>query len=183
MDSFPHSQKIVIAGNHDITMETDYYVNSPHGGKRFHRQLFNSKSFDALDYSKQCRKLIETYSYPSYSYLEDSSCHLVDPNSSNNTPTDLLVYGAPWQPEFYDWAYNLPLGARLKEKWDQIPDGVDVLITHGPPHGILDAAADGHLCGCPDLRDTITQRVKPRLHIFGHIHEAYGKKNSCSCIV
>lgn len=173
MDSLPHPQKIVIAGNHDITMETDYYVNSPLGGRRFHRQLFYDKSFDALAYSQKCRKLIETSSYPAYSYLEDSSCQLAYPEES--APTELLVYGAPWQPKFYDWAYNLPLGARLREKWDQIPEGVDVLITHGPPLGILDAAADGHECGCPDLLDTITQRVKPRLHIFGHIHEAYGE--------
>jgi hypothetical protein len=56
-----------------------------------------------------------------------------------------------------------------------IPDDTDVLITHGPPHGVLDAAMDGFLCGCEELLDAVTTRVKPRLHIFGHIHEGYGK--------
>lgn len=175
IDSLPHPQKIVIAGNHDITMETDYYVNSPHGGQRFHRQLFHSKDFDATAYSQECRKIIETFSYPAYSYLEGSACHLLDPEK--NTPSELLVYGAPWQPAFYDWAYNLPIGPLLKEKWDQIPDETDVLITHGPPLGILDQAYDGHQCGCPDLLTTIKERVKPRLHIFGHIHEGHGESH------
>jgi len=39
------------------------------------------------------------------------------------------------QPEFHGWAFNLPTGAALREKWNLIPDGIDVLITHGPPTG------------------------------------------------
>ena len=41
------------------------------------------------------------------------------------------------QPEFHGWAFNLPVGAALHDKWKQVPDGIDVLITHGPPKGEL----------------------------------------------
>jgi predicted phosphodiesterase len=43
-------------------------------------------------------------------------------------------YGSPWQPEFYDWAFNLPRGEKLAEKWAKIPGNTDILITHGPAH-------------------------------------------------
>ena len=57
-----------------------------------------------------------------------------------------------------------------------IPDSTDVLITHGPPIGVLDLSVyDNISCGCDNLLDAVTNRVKPRLHIFGHIHEGYGE--------
>ncbi len=83
-------------------------------------------------------------------------------------------YGSPWQPRFFDWAFNLDRGAPLREVWAKIPVGVDVLITHGPPYGILDRTARGEAVGCEELRAAVA-RVRPRLHVFGHIHEAYGQ--------
>jgi Icc-related predicted phosphoesterase len=47
-------------------------------------------------------------------------------------------YGSPWQPWFLDWAFNLPRGPKIAEKWSRIPSNTDVLITHGPPMGVLD---------------------------------------------
>lgn len=44
----------------------------------------------------------------------------------------LKIYGSPWQPEFQGWAFNLPRGPRLREKWRLIPEGLDILVTHGP---------------------------------------------------
>lgn len=86
----------------------------------------------------------------------------------------LKIYGAPWQPEFCDWAFNLKRGWPLKEKWEAVPAGVDILVTHGPPLGILDYSrfSQQHV-GCEDLRREI-DRIKPRLHVFGHIHGGYG---------
>jgi Icc-related predicted phosphoesterase len=80
----------------------------------------------------------------------------------------LHVYGSPWQPRFYDWAFNLDRGPAIKAKWDLIPRDTDLLITHGPPYMILDQDL-----GCQDLRDAVNE-IKPRLHVFGHIHEGYG---------
>ncbi len=87
----------------------------------------------------------------------------------------LRIWGSPWQPWFHDWAFNLPRGEALRAKWDLIPDGVDVLLTHGPPHGILDRCFDGREVGCEALREAVF-RVRPRVHVFGHIHEAYGEE-------
>jgi predicted phosphodiesterase len=85
----------------------------------------------------------------------------------------LTFYGAPWQPWFLDWAFNLPRGEALRAKWDLIPRGVDVLVTHGPPYGVLDRVMDGTPVGCEELAKAIA-RVEPRVHVFGHIHEGYG---------
>jgi predicted phosphohydrolase len=96
-------------------------------------------------------------------YLEDSEA----------TVGGLRFWGSPWQPTFANWAFNLPRGAPLAEKWAAIPTGIDVLITHGPPAGIGDLCASGGHEGCADLRARIGQ-VRPRLHLFGHIHEDGG---------
>lgn len=57
-----------------------------------------------------------------------------------------------------------------------IPEETDVLITHGPPFGILDRTISGLEVGCEDLLKTI-KKLKPKFHLFGHIHEAYGEEN------
>ncbi len=111
-------------------------------------------------------------------YLQDSGTRI----------GDLQVWGAPWQPWFHDWAFNLPRGASIAEKWELVPDSVDVLVTHGPPMGILDRCADGQRVGCEEL-EIARARIRPRLHLFGHIHEAYGTHeedgilsvNGCNC--
>lgn len=90
------------------------------------------------------------------------------------TVEGLTVYGSPWQPWFHDWAFNLQRGADLDAKWQLIPDGVDVLVTHGPPAGMGDRCWDGRRVGCDDLLRHLG-RVKPRFHLFGHIHEDKGE--------
>ena len=82
-------------------------------------------------------------------------------------------YGSPWQPEFCDWAFNLPRGEPLRRKWRMIPDDTDVLITHGPPMGHGDKIRNVGNVGCEDLLDRI-RVVKPKIHVFGHIHEGHG---------
>ena len=97
-------------------------------------------------------------------FLHDSGC-LLDGG--------LSVWGSPWQPWFLSWAFNLRRGPELAAKWRLIPDATDVLVTHGPPMGVLDHTVSGHAVGCEDLLAAI-ERVRPRLHVFGHIHEGYG---------
>lgn len=85
------------------------------------------------------------------------------------------VYGSPWQPEFYNWAFNLPRkGDELKEKWDNIPSNTDILITHGPAYGYVDKVI-GRVenLGCELLTERIKQ-IKPKIHVCGHIHSGYG---------
>jgi Icc-related predicted phosphoesterase len=85
-------------------------------------------------------------------------------------------YGSPWQPEFHNWAFNLPRGEKLAEKWSKIPTNTDILITHGPVYGILDYAPIGGHVGCEELYKKVFE-VKPKIHVCGHIHDSYGQKS------
>ena len=85
----------------------------------------------------------------------------------------LEVWGSPWQPWFHDWAFNLPRGPKLAERWAMVPSGLDLLITHSPPAGVLDRTFRGERVGCEDLSAAL-ERIAPKLHVFGHIHEDRG---------
>ena len=86
----------------------------------------------------------------------------------------ISFWGSPYTPEFLNWAFMYRRGAEAKRCWAQIPTGLDVLITHGPPYGILDQTTPGgkHL-GCMELLKAVKAK-KPRVHIFGHIHGGAG---------
>ncbi len=84
----------------------------------------------------------------------------------------LWVYGVPHQLAFCDWAFNTDEDG-LKRRFDCIPEGVDILVTHGPPHGVLDENTQGIHCGSVALYNWI-KSYKPRLVVCGHIHEGHG---------
>lgn len=84
-----------------------------------------------------------------------------------------VIFGSPYTPEFCDWAFNVPRGEKLAQKWADIPDNADIVITHGPVQGILDLCPDGSKAGCEELYKRLMQ-VKPELHVCGHIHHSYG---------
>lgn len=89
----------------------------------------------------------------------------------------LTVYGSPMTPTFGDWAFMEERGAAIKKHWDKIPDNIDILVTHGPPHGILDMTPPrwgSKNAGCEALLKAV-RRTKPLLHVFGHIHHSYGQ--------
>ena len=88
----------------------------------------------------------------------------------------IKFYGSPWQPEFHNWAFNLPRGEKIAEKWSMIPNDIDILITHGPAYQILDYAPIGGHVGCEELSNKIFE-IKPKIHVCGHIHDSYGQKN------
>lgn len=97
-------------------------------------------------------------------YLEDQSVRI----------EGIKFYGSPWTPWFYDWAFNKIRGYETKEVADSIPHDTDVLITHGPPMGILDRTFKDENVGCSDLMHKVVQMKNLKYHIFGHIHESYG---------
>lgn len=116
-------------------------------------------------------------------YLQDSSIQIDGIN----------FWGSPWQPWFYDWAFNAHRGEDIAQHWKKIPDDTNVLITHGPVKGILDEAPIGfgkfeHV-GCVDLADRISNLPNIKAHICGHIHNGYGHMqiagvhfvNACIC--
>lgn len=95
------------------------------------------------------------------------------------------IFGSPYTPLFHNWAFNIFRGEGLAEKWAQIPDDTNILMTHGPAMGILDEVTtfNGKNCewevenvGCLDLYNRIQQLKNLKLHVFGHIHPAAGSK-------
>lgn len=102
-------------------------------------------------------------------------------NDSGIQVMGVSVWGSPVSPRFFDWAFNRDRGPQIEKYWQQIPNGTDILITHGPPVGILDRTTQGDSTGCEDLMRHV-ERVRPKLHVFGHIHEGYGmveKNGTC----
>lgn len=84
----------------------------------------------------------------------------------------LKIYGSPWTKQYYDWSF-MKRDEDLKDLWDRIPRNLDILITHGPPYGILDWNMNGIFCGSQKLQDAVMQKA-PKFHVFGHIHHASG---------
>ncbi len=151
----PATHKIMIAGNHDFILEEidKFDENKPHNPK--------------LRPPKLSELIPENITY-----LNDSGIELYGLN----------IWGSPIQPAFYSWAFNRKRGEYIKKHWDLIPNDTDILITHGPPRGMLDRISpkferhnEDPNVGCDDLLEAI-QRVKPKISVFGHIHEGYGQK-------
>jgi Icc-related predicted phosphoesterase len=86
---------------------------------------------------------------------------------SSATFEGIEFWGAPWQPWFHSWAFNLSRGSEIAEKWALIPQTTNVLITHGPPYEIADLTFDGVHAGCEELASRIQDLPKLRAHIFG----------------
>lgn len=92
------------------------------------------------------------------------------------------IFGSPYTPAFFDWAFNVDRES-LKKYWDHIKEGVDILVTHGPPLGLGDKTTLGTLYGevghfgDKHLMQAV-HRVEPKVHIFGHFHDHGGVKNN-----
>jgi len=142
-ESLNYNWKIYIAGNHELGFRDN-----------------SLKTYDLIEFYEE-----------TLDYLEDGLKFIGgfdEPISEH-----VKIYGSPWQPEFYNWAFNLPRnGWELEQKWNDIPLDTDILITHGPAFGVLDVVKGrtDHL-GCEVLRKRI-EVVKPKIHVCGHIHSS-----------
>lgn len=160
-DVLIHAGDATIRGTIDeIVFFNEWFAALPHQHKIFvagnHDWLFETSN-------RFAGSLLDA----SIHYLQDSAVEI----------ENLKIYGSPWQPRFFDWAFNLNRGAELREKWKLISADTDVLITHGPPHGILDEVPRQYFVentGCEELRKRV-KIVRPKLHVFGHIHCGYGQ--------
>ncbi len=143
----------------------------------FCRQNFKHKIFIAGNHDfyleKETPAEIEKMIPPGITYLIDSGVSI----------NGVYIWGSPYTPWFYNWAFNRHRGAPISKHWSLIPDNTDVLLTHGPMYGILDSVINGQHVGCKDLLKRV-QEVKPKVHVCGHIHEASGmhKQNGITCI-
>lgn len=90
------------------------------------------------------------------------------------------IWGSPWTKLFMGqnsecMAFGLHLDIQMKEKWDKIPLDTQILITHGPPRGVLDSTRNRKRVGCVELANRLPKLTELKLHVFGHIHEGYGQ--------
>ncbi|RLN72719.1 hypothetical protein BBJ28_00008177 [Nothophytophthora sp. Chile5] len=151
LGTLPHRHKIVIAGNHDLCMDVSEY--NLHWDKEFRHKEYNDPTLS--------RELLTNCTY-----VENRS-FIID---------GVKIYGSPMTPPIPGRvaAFNVARGFAEQQHWTKIPADVDVLVTHGPPNGILDKTVTGRHVGSETLLREIMSRVRPRFHLFGHIHEAYG---------
>lgn len=156
LGALPYKVKVVIAGNHDLTFDDNITEASL---RTFGVQKSTVESYLSERGLKSVKQMLT-----SAIYLEDS---LV-------TVCGIKIYGAPWQPVFCDWGFNLNRGEDILKKWQTIPADLDILMTHGPPVGHGDLTGGNNNVGCVELLNTVQKRVKPKFHVFGHIHEGYG---------
>ena len=89
------------------------------------------------------------------------------------------IFGTPFIPPVGNWAFMLNTKEERIEKFREIPEDVEILISHSPPKNILDSWPDRPMdhherYGCNELLKEVTTRIKPLFHIFGHVHEGYG---------
>ncbi|TVZ56932.1 Icc-related predicted phosphoesterase [Lutibacter sp. Hel_I_33_5] len=140
----------------------DWFSKQPHKHK-----IFIAGNHDFY-FERAHNVMVEAKIPDNVIYLNDTGCQIKGVN----------FWGSPIQPEFYDWAFNRKRGEEIKQHWDLIPKNTDILITHGPPYGILDKTVRGEFVGCEELLKKNIE-IKPKVHVFGHIHESYGiiKKN------
>lgn len=143
-----YTHKIYVPGNHDIGLEEHYEERS------------------------------KWFTDAGIILLNDESIVLSGVSVNDYEMYDLKIHGSPITPNFGSWSFMRARGEQIQAHWHKIPDDVDILVTHGPPHGILDDVGPNmwdqpsHV-GCEMLWTRVNQ-VKPRLHVFGHIHEGYG---------
>ena len=161
-----YTNKVFIAGNHDMTFDREILL-------RDKLAYFEGKT----EYDTECaegkpkwlEELLGIHLRPNVFYLENSFVIL----------DDIKIWGSPITPSFgYGWAFNKDRGYDINEIWNGIPNDTDIVITHGPIHSYCDRTDRGGLnVGCEQLYHRLNE-VKPQLHFSGHIHEAYGYRNT-----
>lgn len=168
LGAFDAELKLVIAGNHDLDLDREYW--------KCHLE-------EGDEEEDHCRAVEIMTGLPAaeagVTYLEEGTYTFALESGARFT-----IYASPYSSEFCDWAFA------YKHKEDRfngahqvadgiksiaakpVPGGIDIVMTHGPPKGILDESSQGSV-GCENLLHAV-RRARPRLHCFGHIHEANG---------
>ncbi|KAF2275100.1 calcineurin-like phosphoesterase [Westerdykella ornata] len=150
--------KIVVAGNHDLTLDTVFFEKHGSGWKWPNPQDPST-----------CRKLL--LESKSITYLEHKAASIYL-DSPEGPGTCFKVFGSPYSPKHGLWGFQYERGEASK-LWNAIPLDTDIVVTHTPPAGHCDAATKDDRSGCELLLQAL-HRVRPMLSICGHIHEARG---------
>jgi hypothetical protein len=156
--------KLVIAGNHDFTLDDQAF-------KRIVGEASPPLAPDlvATEYGHpgEARQLMDEMAEAGIRFLDEGNHEFLLDNGAL-----LKVYASPWTPGSGGWGFQYPASAKHEFA---INDNTDIVITHGPPKGIMDYTSDQRRAGCSDLFQAIA-RARPFIHCFGHIHEGWGAK-------
>jgi len=150
-------------GNHDITLD-----------KPFYEQHGDSWRWPRPQDPDKCRSLFVNSQSITYLQHESAEIFLTSPKGPK---THFKVFGSPYSPKRWNWAFQYSSESEATALWEAIPSDSDVVITHTPPKYHLDMG-HGELTGCDTLRKALF-RVRPMLSVFGHIHEARGAERIC----
>jgi len=171
----PDGDILIHAG--DLTPRGNYYDFISVGKwfeslkERFKHRIFIAGNHDfGLESDRQL--ILKSHFDRDVIYLQDSGVEL----------EGIKFWGSPWVNQFYNWAF-MKEEDDLALHWEAISDDTQVLITHGPPFGILDTNKDEvdketgipDRCGSKTLLDRVMQLPNLKHHIFGHIHDHGGK--------
>lgn len=172
--SFPHElppgDVLIIGG--DCT-SNDSYPAWSNFFSWLNNQPFNRKIIIAGNHDNLCKKWKNSDKDRNFEYLCDSGIEI----------DGVKFWGSPWSLWFQGINPHCKAftgtESDLEKKYEKIPDDIDILITHTPPWGILDQVNDfskGEVlnCGSRSLRHALN-RIKPKVNIFGHIHEHGGR--------
>lgn len=157
-DILIHCGDLTVWGSErEVRAGLEWFASHPH-----HRKIIVAGNHDHL-FEKDLRQIWKLIVGKNIAYLQDNGMSMMG----------LRIWGTPWSKTRSGlWAFNNP-GEAIKSKWDAIPDDLDILITHSPPHGILDIVPEGSVA-CRYLKEAVV-RAAPKYHVFGHIHEGYGR--------
>lgn len=150
--------KIVIAGNHDITLDESFYEQY---GSYFHNTEIQDPS--------KCLELIKSRSTITYLNHEAKTISLTSPDGPQAT---FKVFGSPYSPSRGLWAFGYAT-EDADTLWGEIPLDTDVVISHTPPKFHCDESPSRGAAGCESLRQALW-RVRPRMAVCGHVHEGRG---------
>jgi hypothetical protein len=172
--SLPHRHKLVIAGNHDITMDAAGFGRSLTHQKLLKAAMERDPPGSDIPAGAREKQLLTELPRRARALLSANCTYLQD---EAVCVEGVRVYGSPWVPGASSWAFAY---ARCTGTiWSQVPADVDILLTHGPPAGLLFPDRAGGLTelrpdpGCEMLRAAAV-RVAPVVHVCGHVHEHYG---------
>ena len=160
----PAPLKLVIAGNHDFTLDEPTFRNNITRASEDLDPGLVEREFGRYG---EARKLFEDAKAQGIYFLDEGTHRLTLGNGAA-----LTVFASPFTPSTHDtWGFHY----KPQQHDFSIPEDVDVVITHGPPHGIMDQTDSRRRAGCPVSFGAVARR-QPKMHCFGHIHEGWGAK-------
>lgn len=166
LSSLPHKEIVVISGNHDTFLDP-----------RVRPSLSEEQRRGRLDWKRvhylQHRRLSLTITVQPHNDGNDSS--VTTPLlTAGQTQRRIRIYGAPQIPACGPMSIHAFQYERGKDAWSEtVPEDIDILVTHTPPKFYHDLSLPRGL-GCEHLLAEV-QRVKPILHVFGHVHWGAGQ--------